>query len=124
MNFDYSEVATGANELLAEFGQQVTIRTVTTGVYDPATGSVSSSSVDVIGKAAEFDFGSHLSGSSFTKGTVITAGDKQLLLSPVGITEPQQGSFVIIGSVTWSIAAVKVTGPAGIPVLYELLLRK
>lgn len=124
MSFDYIETATDVDELLDEFGQEVTLRTVTTGDYDPATGSASSSSVDSTGTGAEFDFGLHLSGASFTAGTVIVAGDKQLLLSPVGIPEPQQGSFAIIGSVIWSIAAVKVTGPAGVPVLYELLLRK
>ena len=124
MRFDYLETAADVDELLAEFGQAVTIRTVTTGAYDPATGGASSSSVDSTGTGAEFDFGLHLSGASFTAGTVIVAGDKQLLLSPVGISEPQQGSFAIISGVAWSIAAVKVTGPAGVPVLFELLLRK
>ena len=124
MSFDYLETASDVDELLIEFGQPVTIRTVTTGAYDPATGSVSSSSADVIGNGAVFDFVLHLSGTSFVAGTLIASGDKQLLLSPVGITPPQPGSLVIIGGVTWKIEAVKVTGPAGIAVLYELLLRK
>lgn len=123
MSFDYLETASDVDELLSEFGQQVTIRTVTTGSYDPSTGSASSSTSDLTGNGVVFDFGLHLSGSSFTAGTMITTGDKQLLLSPMGMPEPKAGSFAIIGGVTWSIAAVKVTGPAGVPVLFELLLR-
>jgi len=124
MSLDYASIALDVDAILAETGQPVTIRTVTTGAYDPSTGKPSTTSSDLPGTGAVFDFSLHLSGTAFLPGTLILAGDKQLLLSPVGMTEPQPGSFVIIGTKTWHVVATKTLAPAGIPVLYEVLLRK
>lgn len=120
----YTELATVADELLAEFGQAVTIRHRTAGAYDPATGSVTVTTTDETGRAALFDFGLHQSGTSFTAGALIQAGDKQMLLSPVGITAPKPGDHAIAAGVTWNVSAVKETAPAGTVVIYELLLRR
>lgn len=124
MSFDYAGTALDVDATLKEFGGPVTLRTVTAAPYNPATGKASSSSQDLPGTGAVFDFALHLSGTAFSPGTLILAGDKQLLLSPVGVTEPQPGSFVIIGTKTWHVVATKTLAPAGIPVLYEVLLRK
>lgn len=102
----------------------MTVRHRTTGEYDPATGAAAVTTTDEAGKGAVFDFGLHQSGQYFQPGTMIQAGDKQLLLSPVGITAPKQGDEAIIGGVTWAIQSVKTTAPAGEAVLYECLLRR
>lgn len=120
----YSDLAAVADELLAEFGRSVTIRSRAAGNYDPETGSAALTTTDQAGNGAVFDFESHQSGTSFTAGTMILAGDKQLLLSPVGISEPSPGDLAITATGTWNIAAVKSTAPAGVAVLYECLLRK
>lgn len=124
MSIDYASIAQDVDAILAEAGQPITIRTVIAGPYDPSTGKPTKTSSDLPGTGAVFDFALHLSGAAFQPGTLIVAGDKQLLLSPVGVTEPQPGSFVVIGTVTWHVVATKTLAPAGIPVLYEVLLRK
>lgn len=120
----YADLAAVADDLLAEFGQPVTIRRQTPGSYDPDTGSATVTTADESGYGAVFDFGLHQSGLSFSAGNMILAGDKQMLLSPVGITVPAPGHLAIIGSETWAIVSVKTTAPAGVAVLYECLLRK
>lgn len=120
----YTDLAAVADELLAEFGQSLTIRRRTSGAYDPATGSATVTTADQSGVGAVFDFGLHQSGQYFQPGTMIQAGDKQLLLSPVGITAPANGDQAIIGGVTWAIQSVKTTAPAGEAVIHECLLRR
>lgn len=120
----YGDLAVTADELLGEFGQPVTIRRQTAGGYDPDTGGASITTSDESGKGAVFDFGLHQSGSAFTAGSMIQSGDKQLLLSPVGMTAPAPGDLAVIGGETWSIVSVKSTAPAGIAVLFECQLRK
>lgn len=120
----YADLAADAQLLLAEFGQVVTIRRKTTGEYDPETGSASVTTVDQPGYGCVFDFGLYASGQSFTAGSMIVAGDKQLLLSPVGMAAPTPGNIAVIGGETWSIVSVKVTAPAGVAVIYECQLRR
>lgn len=120
----YTELAAVADELLAELGQAVTIRHRTAGAYDPATGAVTVTTTDEAGNAALFDFGLHQFGTSFAAGALIQAGDRQMLLSPVGISAPKPGDQAIASGVTWSVEAVKETSPAGTVVIYELLLRR
>lgn len=124
MTFDYASIADDVDAILAEVGQEVKVRTVISGAYDPSTGKPSTTSSDLPGTGAVFDFALHLSGTSFLPGTLILAGDKQLLLSPVGVPEPQPGWFVIVGTVKWHVVATKTLAPAGVPVLYEVLLRR
>lgn len=120
----YSDLAVVADQLLAEFGRSVTIRAQAAGTYDPESGSATLTTSDQAGNGAVFDFGLHQSGMAFTAGSMILSGDKQLLLSPVGITAPAPGDLAIIGSETWNIVSVKTTAPAGTAVLYECQLRK
>ena len=120
----YSELAETANSLLSEFGQVVTLRSQTAGDYDPDTGAAAIVAADQSGVGCVFDFGMHASGASFTAGSMILAGDKQLLLSPAGIAAPEPGSQVIIGADTWTVVSVKTTAPAGVAVIYECQLRR
>jgi hypothetical protein len=120
----YSDLAADADLLLAEFGQSITIRRQTAGEYDPETGSAAITTSDEVGNGCVFDFGLHASGQSFSAGSMILAGDKQLLLSPVGIAAPAPGCLAIIGADAWNIVSVKSTAPAGVAVIYECQLRK
>lgn len=120
----YADMAAVADELLAELGVTVTLRTVSAGDYDPDTGTAALTTTDQTGNGALFDYGLHASGQSFGEGTMIVSGDKNLLLSPVGITAPAAGGKVIAAGVTWEIVSVKTTAPSGVPVLYEVQLRR
>lgn len=120
----YGDLAITADELLGEFGQGITLRRQNVGGYDPEAGGETVTTTDESGQGAVFDFGLHQSGASFAAGSMIVAGDKQLYLSPVGISAPRAGDLAIIGGEAWSIVSVKSTAPAGVPVLYEAQLRK
>ena len=115
----YGDLALTADSLLLEFGQAVTIRTQTPGEYDPATGTAAITVVDTVGNGCVFDYGSNA-----IDGTMIVAGDKQLLLSPVGMSEPGVDDLAIVGGISWRIVSVKTTAPAGVAVLFECQLRK
>ena len=120
MTFDYAEIATTSAELLAEFGQEVTLRNVTPGVYNPATSSTSApTETDVKYKGALFDFGA---GQTMERGTLIQAGDKKLLLDPAAVVDPQDRVLDAAG-VVYSIISIGEIKPAGTRVLYNLHLR-
>jgi hypothetical protein len=120
----YSDLAADADELLAEFGQSIALTHIVPGAYDPSTGSVANTTTTQTGTGVAFDFGLHQSGTAFTAGSMILSGDKQLLLSAVGIAAPVPGDLATIGADVWTIASVKSTAPAGTAVLYECQLRK
>lgn len=119
----YSEMAVVAHELLLEFGKPVVLRRVMPGTYDPATGTAAVTTADLPATGALFDYDLRSSGQGFQPETLIQAGDKQCLLSPQGVTEPQSGDFIVDGAVLWTVINVKSVNPAGTPVLYDLLLR-
>ena len=115
----YGDLALTADDLLKEFGQVVTIRTQTPGGYDPETGTSAITTVDTVGNGCVFDYG-----TDAIDGTMIVQGDKQLLLSPVGMGESGIDDLAIIGGVTWRITRVKALSPAGVAVLYDCNIRK
>lgn len=129
----YTDLAADADEILRAFGAPVALAQTTAGTYDPGTGLVGEPvTMTQEGTAAVFDFGLHQSGTSFVPGTMIQAGDKQMLLSPLAadgtaLAPPIPGVTVTFDSEVWTVQAVKKTAPAGSGegvVLFELLLRK
>lgn len=124
MSTFYDEMADVAHELLLEFGMSIVLRRVTPGAYDPATGTSAETTADQPATGALFDYDLRSSGQGFEPETLIQAGDKQCLLSPDGVTEPQPGDFIVDGTALWTIINAKAVNPAGTPVLYDLLLRK
>ena len=115
----YGDLAITSNELLAEFGQAITIRVQTAGEYNPETGTSAITTVDTVGNGCVFDYGTNA-----IDGTMIAQGDKQLLLSPVGMAEPGVDDLVLVGGVSWRITRVKSIAPAGVAVIYDCNLRK
>lgn len=121
----YAELAADTQALLDEFGQTVTLRKVTEGAYNPATGTVTQTTADHSTVAALFDFNLIQSGQLFSPETMILAGDKQCLMSALVSAVPVPNDRVIDAAATvWQVAGVKEVNPAGTPVLYELLLRR
>lgn len=122
--FDYARPAATAERLLTRFGQVVTVKRVTPGGYDPATGEATPVETSQVGTGALFDFGLHQSGTAFAPDSMILVGDKKLLLSPVGVSQPAPGDRVAVGADLFSVVNVKITAPAGVVVMYECQLRK
>ena len=123
MSFDYASIAVLADELLAEFGQPLTITTHVTGEYDPATGLTSFSATSHEGYGAVLDYGLHQSGMGAGGDSLIQHGDKQLLLSPNVITPPLVDDIVTIGQLGYTIKNIKTVAPSGVPVLYDCNVR-
>lgn len=115
----YSELATDADALLTEFGQSVTVRRQSAGAYNPDTGASSITTTDVIGHGAVFD-----RNAKDIDGAMIQHGDKQLLLSASGMAKPSTADTVIIGGESWRVIDPQEISPAGIPVLYDINIRK
>jgi hypothetical protein len=116
----YSDMATTADELITEFGQTVTLKVSAGAAYDPETGSSVVTYTDQSGHGCVVDFDKKL-----IDGTKVRIGDKLVLLSPLGISEPKDGDQLVIGAETWQLVPpVTVTAPAGVAVLYEVQVRK
>lgn len=129
MAIDYDEIAAGALESLEEAGQIVKLRRAVPGEYDPGTGGSADVDVDYEGTGAAFDYSLKDSGQASDPNTLIRVGDKQLYLAATQTSgepmpTPLTSNKVVIGSVVWNVQNVKEINPAGVPVLYELNLRK
>lgn len=118
MTFDYAELATTAEELLTEFGQDVTRKSYTAGTYDPATGTTTPTTANTTRKGAMFDFGA---GQTLERGTLIQAGDKRLLVDATATISPQD--HFIVGGEEYVIVSLGEVNPAGTVVLYDLHVR-
>lgn len=116
----YSELASTALEMLTEFGQDVTRRAVTSGTYDPATGSAQPVSTDTVRKGVILDFGT---GQTLERGNLIQTNDKRLLLDANG-SAPQMQDRFLVGGIEYSVISIGEINPAGTPVLFDLHLRK
>ena len=116
----YSDMADTADELITEFGQSVTLKVSAGAAYDPETGSSVVTYTDQSGHGCVVDFDKKL-----IDGTKVRIGDKLVLLSPLGVSEPKDGDQLVIGAETWQLVPpVTVTAPAGVAVLYEVQVRK
>lgn len=116
----YTNLAATAVKLLAKYGRDVVLRDVTLGSYNPATGVAASTPSDTTRKGALFDF---KDGVSVAAGVLVQVGDKKLLLDATA-PPPRIQDAVIIDGFQWSVIAFKEISPAGVPVAYEVHLRK
>ena len=121
----YARLQATANRLLKGKGQSITLTKITAGTYNPATGGFTGAGTSTqTAYGAVFDYG-----AKQIDGTLIKAGDKQLLLSAVktdgaALTAPVLGDTVTIGSVVFTLVEpLKEVNPAGTVVMYECNLR-
>jgi len=121
----YTRLQATANRLLRGKGQSLTLTRITAGTYDPATGGMTGATTSTQSAyGAIFDYG-----AKQIDGTLIKAGDKQLLLSAfktdgAALTAPVLGDTVSIGGVTYTLVEpLKEVNPAGTVVLFDVNLR-
>lgn len=114
----YTQLASDANSMLAEFGQEVVLTRRTT-TYNPSTGTSAPTETTQTGVACIFDYP-----VADINGVQVQVGDKQCFLSAKNISMPKvDDELTLASSQTFHITAVKATSPAGVPVLYEVNLR-
>ena len=121
----YARLQATANRLLKGKGQSITLTKITAGTYNPATGGFTGAGTSTqTAYGAIFDYG-----TKQIDGTLIKAGDKQLLLSAfktdgAALTAPVLGDTVSIGGVVYTLVEpLKEINPAGTTVMYECNLR-
>lgn len=121
----YDDMAATAAEMIAEYGQPVTISTSEPGEYDTDTATsapgapatVTAMGVVTAYKAAEVD------------GSLVRNGDRKLSLSTVDtagapVAEPKTGSRATLANGSkWTVMVVEAANPAGTPLVYRLQLR-
>ncbi|VVP63073.1 hypothetical protein PS907_00120 [Pseudomonas fluorescens] len=118
----YDEMATMALEMIAEFGQPVTISKTEPGEYDPDIGGEAPGvPAEQIAQGILLDF----TGLEFQNNSLIKQGDKRLKIAAQGLVwVPGLLDKVVAQGRTWSIVPpLKEVNPAGTPILYELQVR-
>lgn len=118
----YDEMAVMALEMIAEYGQPVTVSKTAPGEYDPETGGESpGSTIEQTAQGILLDF----TGQEFQNNSLIKQGDKKLKIAAQGLEwVPELLNKVIVQGRIWSIVPpLKEINPAGTPILYELQVR-
>ena len=119
MSFDYTEIAADADELLTEFGAPATLKRVTAGGYDPATGDTTlpgAAEWTSVGVKLDYE-------QKQVDGTLIRRGDQRILLSVINMVNPQTGDTLAIGADVFNVIESRPLQPALVPVLFDVQVR-
>lgn len=107
-----------ASKLMARFGGEATIRTVTLGVYNPTTGAVSETTTDVVVRGVLEDV------KAREVNELVQAGDKRLMVAAVNVAAtPSTADRVLIGGISHQVISVATIEQDNMPITYELILR-
>jgi hypothetical protein len=117
--FDYAEMIETVKELLAEFGNPITLSRNGEPVIDPIEGTVTPGDPVVtqplgVILAINEDYATRW-------GSGIAIGDRALLMEPGN--RPQSGDLITLEGEQWTVVTVDVTAPDGTDLLYEILVR-
>lgn len=121
---DYTIDRTEAADMIADFGQAVTLTRRAAGAYDPATGSAPVTTTTQSGKGVILPLSALRKG-----GDNIIEGDAQLLLSALTaagtvLTAPHVDDTVTLADASVvSIIAVDPLNPAGTNILFDCVVR-
>ena len=107
-----------ASKLMAKFGGVATIRRVTLGVYNPATGTISESTADTAVRGVLEDVNLR------EVNDLIQAGDKRLMIAAADVASaPTTADRVLIAAVAHQIIRVATIEQDNTAITYELILR-
>lgn len=122
MPFDYAKAAGTAQQLLAKFGQTVTLTRATAGTYDPVTGEETGGGAQTqTAWAVLLDYNLSESGARFADGSQVAIGDKNIIIEAKGLAWAPD-ALAALTDVTgrvWQLEKVRELAPAGVPVLYQ-----
>jgi len=130
MTNDYTIDRADAADMLAEFGQAITLTRRFWGASDPATRSSAITETTQAGKGVILPLGSMMRRAFSGGGDNIIEGDQELLLSALTAT----GTVLTVPHVNdtitdangdaWSIVTIDPLSPAGTAVLYDCVVRR
>ena len=107
-----------ASKLMAKFGGVATIRRVTLGAYNTATGTASETTADTAVRGVLEDV------SVREVNDLIQSGDKRLTIAAADVTTaPVTADRVLIGGVTHQIIRVTTIEQDNTAITHELILR-
>ena len=107
-----------ATKLMSKFGGDVTLRTVTSGVYNPTTGTASETTSDVTIKGVLEDVNAR------EVGDLIQAGDRRLTIAAADVSAvPTTADRVVISGVTYQVIRITTIEQDNQPITHELILR-
>lgn len=107
-----------ATKLMSKFGGDVTLRTVTPGIYNPTTGTASEVTSDVTIKGVLEDVNAR------EVNDLIQASDRRLAIAAADVTAtPTAADRVIISGVTYQVVRIATIEQDNQPITYELILR-
>lgn len=122
----YDRMAGTALRLISQFGQTAVLDDVTPGVYDPATGTGSGDvAITQPAQLILLDYTLQESGAKYAEGSQVLTGDKKILIAAKGLEwEPELTTTVTADGAVWRAVNIKVSKPAGTPLVYEIHGRK
>jgi len=107
-----------ASKLMTRFGGEATIRRVTVGAYNTATGTASETIVDTAVRGVLEDVNLR------EVNDLIQAGDKRLLIAAADVASaPTTADEVLIGAITHQVITVRTIEQDNTAITYELILR-
>jgi hypothetical protein len=107
-----------ASKLMARFGGVVTLRSVTTGVYNATTGTISETVTDTTVRGVLEDVNAR------EVNELVQAGDKRLTIAAADIAAaPKTADRVVIGGISHQIIRVDTIEQDNTAITYELILR-
>lgn len=115
MSFDYSRSNALASRLIESFGQSLTFSRKTSGTFDPATGTVSSTMQTNEWQTVWLSYQ-----EDQIDGTLIRQGDARLLVDG----SPDVGDTVTRDGEDWRVININPLQPAGVLVYTEAQVRK
>lgn len=122
----YDRMASTALRLITRFGQAGTLDDVTPGTYDPVTGETTADTpITQPCQLILLDYSLQESGAKYTAGTQVLTGDKKILIAASGLSwAPEMTTTVAADGAIWRAVNIKVSNPAGTPLVYEIHGRK
>ena len=103
---------------MSKFGGDVTLRTVTSGVYNPTTGTASEATSDATIKGVLEDVNAR------EVGDLIQAGDRRLTIAAADVSAvPTTADRVVISGVTYQVIRITTIEQDNQPITHELILR-
>ena len=114
----YSDLADIGVATLSEYGQPMSVRKMSSGSYDPATGAPSITYADFPCFGFIYDYADRE-----INGTSVLAGDRRIIISPPGI-EVAPGDLIVFGGMEYKVVLPKPVNPAGETVIIDVQVRR
>jgi hypothetical protein len=118
VTFDYAKTAATVQRLLTKFGASTTLTRHGEPIYDAETGTTTPGDTVSTVTVAVFPVEAR-----YLADSQVQATDLQAYLSAVGVAEPVPGDVLAWGTKGLTVVKAKNLGPAGVFVLYELIVR-